>query len=134
MIKSIDFIENYLQNEIKRTVEVFMETSYIILGFAALIVLAIAFLILMNKSKNKKRIERQTAYLEVQGYKRKLRRENALKFLDNDTLVSLESQGFTKDEAKMLMDEAEKQVKEGKFQEDRLMQDHKERKNVWTGS
>lgn len=134
MRKSIDLMKNYLQNEIKHTVEVFMETSYIILGFAALIVLAIAFLILMNKSKDKKRIERQTAYLEVQGYKRKLRRENALKFLDNDTLVSLESQGFTKDEAKMLMDEAEKQVTEGKFQEDRIRQDHKDRKNVWTGS
>lgn len=92
------------------------------------------FVINFIKKKNKlKKIEQKTAYLELQGYKRSLRKENALRFLDQDLLTSLEGQTYTKEEAKQLIVEASKQVKEGQFREERAKEDHKNRKTLWTG-
>lgn len=106
-------------------------------NYGAIILLSVvAFIIIrwIKKKKEARKIEQKTAFLELQGYKRKLRRENAIKFLDSETLISLEVQTYSKDEAKIVIEMAEKQVKDGKFQELRELEDHKNRRAVWTGS
>lgn len=112
-----------------------MGQDYLLYG-AIILFFVIAFIVIkwIKKIKEARKIEQKTAYLELQGYKRKLRRENAIKFLDSDTLVSLEVQTYSKDEVKFVIEMAEKQVKEGKFQELRELEDHKSRKTAWTGS
>lgn len=110
-----------------------MEREILIALLIATLVLAF-FVIKFIKRKNElKKIEQKTAYLELQGYKRSLRKENALRFLDQNVLTSLEGQTYTKDEAKQLIEEASRQVKEGQFKEERAKEDHKNRKTLWTG-
>lgn len=111
-----------------------MDKSYLILMGTGFVLVFLFVLFMSSRMRQKRKIEQKTAYLELQGYKRKLRKENALKYLDNDVLVSLDNQKSSKNEVELLKSEAERQIKEKKFQEERLIEDNKNRRNYWTGS
>lgn len=110
-----------------------MEREIVIALIVATLFLAIFVVSFIKKKNELKKIEQKTAYLELQGYKRSLRRENALRFLDQNVLNSLEGQTYTKEEAKQLIEQASRQVQEGQFLEERAKEDHKNRKTLWTG-
>ena len=103
---------------------------YVGLGMAAVFFVLIKLLSKVNESR---RIEKQTAFLELQGYKRKLRKENAMKYLDNDLLVSLDSRNVNKSDAQRIIQDAKRKVSEGQFIEERARQDKKDSHSAWLG-